>query len=570
VAGHAGRYGIRGATLVARKSGATDIVNSIFSKVPFNSPRTFYRHTIIDGAIKKAQAEAKSAGLKGKDFDRSVRENTVKSLQYLTQSDPVRMALAGVDMRNISDRLDKKLLQDPLKKFIADEAKRMKHANASNVRFGKEAQDELKNRALKWAKDNLYDGAEARASQLFRDNKSFGDLAKSKTELSASRAAKIFAGNAEGKKRYLQYLTDKDAKNKAEKDKAGKRWYTSLPNKLSSGYHKIMRDKMGNPKQMQRAFLRMAWQKENNKAWYQRSRFFNRKLVKKDKVDSQKSLLLDNISSGHNVAYARDRLAHLHAKDLKGKGSSLVRKRNEITDSLNSLNARDLMVALTRKANINESFNHKNVADRDLEAQYDRLAENYIEERMNAVKKMSAEAAQKELERLSEFALLNAKTSQQGVDSLVGKYSTITDANYEEAKASYGLAADRFEIKFGISLSAALLQNSDIGLKGAKSSDVFLGVAPKNDDAVDYIALNALKLSKNQIAAKMKMDKMNKQLNEFRINKLQEKSRFGKLEANEELELKGLFKENENLDRDIRTFEGEATRLDSDIARYGG
>ncbi len=561
-AGTAGRYGIRGATLAARKTGVTAAWDATFGKLPFNSPRTFYRHTIIDGAIQKARSQAGS--LRGAERDKFIRENTVKSLQLLMQSDPNRMAFAGVDMKNISSRLDQKLLQDPLKKFMADEAKRMKYAGAANMKFGKEAQDQLKKTASAWAESNLYQGAGARVDQLFRDNKDFNNLAKSKTELSSSRAAKIFAGDKEGKDRYLQYLTDKDAKNKAEQEKAAKRWFTKLPNALGRGYHKLARDKE-NPKQMQKAFLRKAWQRENDKSWYQRFRFNNRDLVNQNKLDSQKSLLLDNIASGHNAAYARDRLAHLYSKELNGDHASLVKKRNDLTDSFNSLGAKDLMAAMTRKANINEFFNHKEEKDRDYNGQLDRLASNYIEERLKAAERMASLDKMKEMERLSEFALLNANVHQGNIDNIAGKYSTITDANFDEAKAQYGLVADKFDLKFGVPLSGALLQDPDVGIKGTKAEDVFLGVAPKNAGDVDYVAVNALKLCRNQVAAKMKMDKMNKNLTEFKINKLKEKARVEKLDASEEMELKTLGKQVEDLEHEIKTYDSEVSRLDNDI-----
>lgn len=561
-----GRYGIRGATLAARKAGIVGAWNSVFGKVPFNSPRTFYRHAIIDGAIKKAEAQAGS--LKGAERDKFIRENAVKSLQLLMQSDPNRMAFAGVDMKNISERLDTKLLQEPLKKFMAEEAKRMKHAGAANIKFGKEAQETLRKAAVAWAERELYQGAGDRVAQLFSNNKSFNNLAKSKTELSSSRAAKIFAGDADGKNKYLQYLNDKAAKNKAEQEKAAKRWFTRLPNALKRGYHALVRDKAGNPNNMQEAFLRKAWQRENNKPWHQRSRFHNRDLVNQNRFATQQSLLLDNIAAGKNSTYAMGRLAQLYSKDLTADYAAVVRSRNEVTDSLNSLGAKDLMGALVKKAAMSEFLNHKNEADRDVKAQYDKLVDNYVEERLKAAEKMSALDKQKEMERLSEFALMNTGAHQESIDKMTAKYSTITAANYEEAKASFGLTADKFEIKFGVPLGQVLLQDPDIGLKGAKASDVLLGVAPNDENAVDHLAINAMKLSKNQVAAKVKMNKMSKQLNDFRISKLQEKARFGALEANESNELAQLSKANTDLDREIKNYESEVTRLDSDIAKY--
>lgn len=562
--GTAARLGIRGATLAARKLGVTDAWDKVFGKVPFNSPRTFYRNTIIDGAIKRAEAGAGS--LKGKERDKYIRENTVKGLQHLMYDNPNKMAMAGVDMKNISERLDKKLLHDPLKKFISEEAKRRKHMGGKSMKFGKDAQEDLKKTAAKWAEENLYDGAGARVNQMFRDKSSLNNLVKSKTELSSSRAAKIFAGDAEGKGRYMQYLADKDAKNKAEQDKASKAWYKALPNALSRGYHKLARDKMENPKQMQKAFMRKTWQKENDKSWYQRSRFANGDAVKENRLNAQKATLFDNIASGHNAGYAKDRLMSLNGRDLSGKldYAALNKERNGLTDSFNSLGARELMDAMSRKANINEAFNHKKEGDRDPNAQFDRLAANYIEERTAAAKRMSEFDAKKELERLAEFSLLTSGVHQESIDKMASKYSTITDANYEDARLNYGLVVDKLEMKFGVPISDALLQTPDIGLK---VSDVGLGVPPKDGSEIDHAAISALKLNRNQVSAKMKLDKMNKQLDEFKLNKLKEKARLGQLDASEQNEMKDLTKKVEDLDHDIRSYENEVTRLDNDLSR---
>ncbi len=530
-----GRYGIRGATHLARKSGVVGAWNKAFGWVPFNSPRTFYRHSIIDGAIRDATKQA--AGLSGQARDKAIRENAVRNLQFLMQKDPTRMALAGVDMKNISERLDKKLLEDPLKKFIAKTAKERKHLEASQVRLGKEGREDLRNAAKKWARENLYGGAEDMVDK-YLGSKGGESLLKSKSKLSTSDAAKIFARDEEGKKRYLQHLADKEAENKRKKEQSQKHWHSNLANKASRFAKWATRD---TESQNRKKAMRQMWQKENDKSWWQRSRFNNSDALKQNRLEGQKSTILNDLTSGHNAKYSQSRMLELAAKDLKGANY------RDLVAANRNLSGGELLFNMAKLAHLDAQMSK----DKDVEGRYEQMLGKFIEN--NPQDSRIADA---------QLSLTNA--NKQQVDETTDRFHQIGGANIEAAEKAYGLVVDKFEVQFGQSITDALLQAPDLGLK---AGNVALGVAPQDPSNIDYATLNALKANKNQLSAKLKMDKMKKQINEFKLSKLQDKERHGKLDASESRELQDLRSEVETLERDIKSYENEVSRLDSDISR---
>lgn len=537
-----GRYGIRGATYAARKSGAVNAWNKAFGWVPFNSPRTFYRHSIIDGAIK--QAEQQVAGLTGKARDKAIRERAVRNLQLLMQDNPTKMAIAGVDMKNISQRLDKKLLHDPLKKFISEEAKRRKYKSASEVNLGKQGREDLKTAANNWAKNNLYGGAENMVDK-YLSSKSGESLLKSKSQLSTSEAAKIFARDEKGKNRYLQYLMDKDAENRAKQERSKKHLFSNLSNKLNRAYHKIARDVSdANSRQMQKKFLRKSWQKQNEKSWWQRSRFMNSKAVKEDRINSQKSILFSNIRTGHNVEYSQNRLLELAAKEVSN--SDLFAQRKVVINDINSSRGAEMMYSMAKLANINAKLSGSNPQD-----EYRSITSGFI--------KYSPD------NRAIDVQLAISNMDKDRLESQIEKYDTINRSNINEAEKAYGLIKNSFEVQFGQSITDALLKEPDLGLK---PGNVALGVAVDEGQESNQSVLNALRVNKNQLSVRLKMDKMKKKITDFKLSELELKQKSSSLTNSESEQLRALQTESDELDRDIKSFESEVARLDGDISSY--
>jgi hypothetical protein len=291
--------GARGATAIARKTGIADKFNSLTEKIPFRGPRTRYRDSIIDGAIKRAQAQA--GGKSGKDRDAFIRNSALKDLQYQMYSDPKKMALAGVDMHNIAKRMDQKLIDEPLRKFIAEESKKQRNAKGAPL-FGKAAREAVKKAAEEFATKNFYEGSESRVKALL-DSSATKELLKEHSDMTSSEAAKRFAGNKEAQNQYLQHLKKREAKRElAKQDESG---ISKAGGALSRFAGNLRRDARSNPKMMQRNFVRKVGLEENGRKWWNPAQNINvlGQLTDKRNLDArneelQKKTLRDQLAKG--------------------------------------------------------------------------------------------------------------------------------------------------------------------------------------------------------------------------------------------------------------------------------
>jgi len=266
----AGRYGVRGLTLGARTSGIADKFNALGDKIPFRGPRSKWRDSIIDGAIKRAESVAGARS--GAARDKFIREAAMKELQAEMYNNPNKMGFLGVDMHNISKRFDQKLVKEPLKNFLKAEAKKLKKQDPGKVLFGKEMREALRNAATNWADKNFYGGAREKVGEYLATS-AMKDLVRSEGELSSSQAAKHFAGNEELKNRYLQHLKDNEARLARKRAEAGKHWYTQIPNALGRAKAALLRDSAHNPKMMQSSFFRKVGYEEKDQSSASRRMF---------------------------------------------------------------------------------------------------------------------------------------------------------------------------------------------------------------------------------------------------------------------------------------------------------
>lgn len=582
----AARYGVRGATLAARKTGLADLSNSITDKIPVRiSPRSLWRDAVVDGAIKKAQAAA--AGKTGKERDAFIRETARKELEMLRFSNPNKMGLLGVDNVNIVARFDKLLVKDPLKQFIKDEAKRQKNSSPSSIKFGKEAQEAIKAKALEWAEKNLYEGAKDVVQSYFENSKGINRLTAEKAELSSSRVAKITAGDQDAKDRYINHLLNKEFEHRND-------W------KVSKFFHGMMRDRENNPKQMASSFMRKVDREESGASfWRDRGNpfesinfidknFINKEGINKMTAEAQNKLiaeaLLKNGSSKEDklsddkAQFLRDKLAKNARKSVGD--TDLLKQREAVLDEMRNAKGADLYEKTAKFAEINIKLD----VGKDFRSEHERVMRNYVQKYGALTSKMSNEDAFAERERLAALvkmsgldisisgydkSLLDRMQAQEAsIAAEVGRFDTITDANLGAAKTSQGLVAQQFEVQFGQSITDALLQQSDIGLK---ASNVLLGVAAKKEGALDESTLNALRMNKTQIDAKAKIEKMNLKIAQFELDKLEKdlahKANPTSAELTEVNRLKNAVEKGKS---DLGKYETESMRLVSDIMSAGG
>ncbi len=201
----------RALRFASRHSGVSGVIDKISSVIPIRGVRTRLRDNIIDNAVALGKKSATQKGLTPgtKAFDNEVRNfamNDKKSgILAFQHSNKKKAALYDFDRKSIDKRLDTKLVEEPLKQFIKDEAKRIKEGNPSKIPLGRDMQEHLKSKARDWADKNLSGGANSISDHL-TDLKGF---MKSKGKLSDDEAAKKFAGNDDLKNRYLQYKQER-------------------------------------------------------------------------------------------------------------------------------------------------------------------------------------------------------------------------------------------------------------------------------------------------------------------------------------------------------------------------
>jgi type IV secretory pathway VirB6-like protein len=192
-----GRLMIRNLTKIGRSErlgSINDMVNNAFKAVGIRNRglRSFMRDNVIDNAFKSAKAEAQNFGLSGADEYNYIRENVGKKLDLFESQNKNKAAMLGLDKKNISKRLDQKLIKEPMKDFIKKQGQDLKNKGI----IGKDARTELRKMAVVWANKELgfsEDVAERKVSEFFKKT-SVESALKSSSEMTASQAV-TYIGN---------------------------------------------------------------------------------------------------------------------------------------------------------------------------------------------------------------------------------------------------------------------------------------------------------------------------------------------------------------------------------------
>jgi len=245
-AGYAAGKGMEFGRGVMRATGASQALGNMFSGFPISSPGTIYNNMKIDSAISQGQKEAAAKGLTGKEADSYARQasNNIlqnqmlpKDLNNSAQSDSMRntYAMTGLDSQAIQARMEQKMVQEPLKDFLKEEAKRLKNQDPDKIPLGKDMREQLRTNAMAWAEKNLVGGAAAVEKYLGKEGRDAGkaggsafavaardinNVLKSSAELSTAEAAKRFAGSPSLQNKFLQHLQERDFKRNLRNSEA--------------------------------------------------------------------------------------------------------------------------------------------------------------------------------------------------------------------------------------------------------------------------------------------------------------------------------------------------------------
>ncbi|GDX36481.1 hypothetical protein LBMAG18_09920 [Alphaproteobacteria bacterium] len=328
---------IGGATAIARKTGIASAWNAIGKKIPFRGPRTRMRDMVIEGAIKEARAQGIDNGLSGKELDKFIRDTAMDNLARRIAEDPNKMAMLGVDAKNISKVMDRVLVRDGLKDFLKDRAQELK----SEGLVGKEMRQKLREDAREWAKNNLYDTGGLNKVDNYLKDRSIRSFLRGNAEYSSSEAAKIFTTPQERAK-FLLHLEDLKHRNQKKWENAKKNPITHMfPYLLSRAKHEIIGDPKGNPNLLRKNFDRKAFIEENGRPTWGRYlnpishiNFLDRRF-NKDKFEETKQF---------HDELLRDQLREKIAQDEEGIGEVKATDKKAVRKQKNKkISQRDMM-----------------------------------------------------------------------------------------------------------------------------------------------------------------------------------------------------------------------------------
>ncbi len=223
--------GVRGMLKLGDKAGIAKALDKVGQYSPIRSPRSMVRDRMIDNAINRFAKQADMKGLTGKDRDQFIRSNIMNSqhqkngknngLRGWADKNKATSALFNLNTDTIAKRLDKKLLQDPMRQFLNKRAEQYKNEkDPSKILLGDKLKAQLKKDALKWASENSSVNKmtqEGALKKLTEDSKVwfskdkwgwrrsfFDDLANMSTGRASSK--KRFGGSEESRDQYLSHL----------------------------------------------------------------------------------------------------------------------------------------------------------------------------------------------------------------------------------------------------------------------------------------------------------------------------------------------------------------------------
>lgn len=250
-------------TKLMRKSGIAGLWNRAGKMIPFRGPRSRLRDRIIDNAISEAKKKSRANGLSGIEAGKFIRNDVLQNLEQQRYGGMKgnkdgranTFAMLGIDNVNIEKRLDKILIEEPIKNRIKQEALNVKHKiKNGNILSGKEAREEVKRNIANWVKNNIAGADDAMIANYLRGNK---NQIKEQVVLSRGEAAKAFVGDKELQSKYMQHLQQEQFEQSQKyKDAKRKGFIFGAKTRIKKFGRHLMRNPAHNPKLAQENFAR--------------------------------------------------------------------------------------------------------------------------------------------------------------------------------------------------------------------------------------------------------------------------------------------------------------------------
>ncbi len=574
---------------ISDATGLSSLRDGILSRLP-NNP---IGQNIMGEAMKSAASAGE--GKSGAEKEMAMRSAFSSAMQARMLAEPLKMSASGISDQSIGAFMDQKLVKEPLRDFLKQEAKDMKNMGDQTPIGQAAIATHLGNKASEWAQKNL-SATSAEKVNGYLGEKGIKDLMTSHGSMTAAQAAKAFAFAPSKQNEFRAHL----AGRQAEESTIG----LSLGRLLSNTYHGAINSPHRNPGRMQRSFERELDRKENPKSLFsssgisQSSDIFNNTYKAKtheSRIEAMRSQLQNqktpqDLNSAKNNTERKQMIkdnereaqkqdfflktigdSAKSAKDTRGLGKQMydraaavyyrdndnVRRTGNATSERNKL-LKDLATSdgktLSEKAEALSKFNErlgiKFIKDPQLELiEMQRKAKNDSELSKEFAEKMLAHELAASLLKDGDASRKADLIKQAGIDA-----EKALDGNTLEKKTAMGLVATSFEVTFGASISDALMKSPNISLE---AGSILLDAAKNKDGVVDEKVVAALEVNKHQSDSQLKMVKLDKQIKQMEINQAKE--------AGDIQELSKLENEMKKLEKSFLVIEGNCSSLTTQL-----
>ncbi len=517
---------------ISDATGLSSLRDGILSRLP-NNP---IGQNIMGEAMKSAASAGE--GKSGAEKEMAMRSAFSSAMQARMLAEPLKMSASGISDQSIGAFMDQKLVKEPLRDFLKQEAKDMKNMGDQTPIGQAAIATHLGNKASEWAKENLSQSSAERVKGYLGE-KGIKDLMTSHGSLTAAEAAKAFANNSDKQNEFRAHLAERQAEEKLNYDEAKKSPISLGIGRLGRNiYHAATNSPHHNPGRMQGSFERELDRKKNPKSLFSLSG-----IVK--------------YSETFDKHFLGSYEAKTHESRMEGMRSQLQNQKTpQDLNSAKNNTERNQMIKDNKREELKRDFFRKKLRDNAKIAQdprysidprriYDR-AGNAANERKKLLEDLKnengiplsekAEALslfnkrlgikvrdpQLELEEIQKEAGENAKNNSQIAEKLTEKLLSaeldwaLEAKTLEEKQITMGFVATSLKIDFGASISDALMKESDIGLK---AGSILLDAAKNEDVLVDEKALAQLEVIKHQAEGQLKMAKLDKKVKEMEIEK---------------------------------------------------
>ena len=566
---------------ISDATGLSSLRDGILSKLP-NNP---IGQNIMGEAMKSAAsaAEEKSGAAK----EEAIRSAFSSAMQSRMLAEPLKMSAFGISDQSIGAFMEQKLVKEPLRDFLKQEAKNMRNMGDKTPIGQADIAAHLASKASAWAQKNL-SATSAERVKGYLGEKSMKDLMTDHGSMTAAEAAKAFANNTDKQNEFRAHLAGRQAEEKLNYDKA-KRGPISLASRgLSNIKHALTNSPHHNPGRMQGKFERELDRKKNLKPLSDkehkirtdnariegmRSQLQNQKtpqdlksaknnterkqMIKDDKREAQKQdfflkKLRDNAKSAKDTRglgkqmYDRAAAVYNRDKDNVRRTGNATSERNKLLKDLQTNDVKNLSKKAAELSKFNERLGIKFTKDPQLELiEMQRKAKNDSELSKEFAEKMLAHERAASLLKDGDALSKADKAFKEEVEK--GLLATTLE---EKKVVATGLVATSFEITFGASISDALMKSPNILLEAGN----ILLEAPKNKDGVvDEKVVAALEVNSHQADSQLKMVKLDKQIKQMEI---EQAAAAGNLK-----ELSKLKDEMKKLEKSFLGIEGNCSSL---------